>query len=130
MSEQENPYGEAESVEITEEKPVEAPSKEACTMAMLAHLLGLFSSFVGPLIIWLLKKDESPFVDEQAKEALNFQITLMIGFFISAILTYFCIGILTFFALYVIDVIFSIMATVAANKGESYKYPFNLRFIN
>ena len=60
-------------------KPTET-SKDARMWGMLCHLLGLFTSFVGPLIIWLLKKAEDPFIDDQGKEALNFQITLAIAF--------------------------------------------------
>jgi len=53
--------------------------QEDKTMAMLCHLLGILTAFLGPLIIWLVKKDQSPFVDDQGKEALNFQITLVIA---------------------------------------------------
>src|SRR5687767_6174019 len=54
------------------------PTPDDKTMATLAHVLGIFTSFVGPLIIWMIKKDTSPFVDDQGKEALNFQLTLLI----------------------------------------------------
>ena len=68
-------------------------SKDARNMAMLCHLLAIFTGFLGPLIIWLIKKDEDPFVDEHGKEALNFQITVFIAMFVSGILTMVCIGI-------------------------------------
>ena len=64
----------------------ESISQDEKTMALLAHLGGIFFGFIPSLIIWLIKKDESAFVAEQAKEALNFQITVMIGFVISFIL--------------------------------------------
>src|ERR1043165_9293283 len=56
-----------------------APDKDAVTMGMLCHLLGIFTWFLGPLIIWLIKKDQHPFVDDQGKESLNFQITTAIA---------------------------------------------------
>src|SRR5690348_1357609 len=59
-----------------------APDKDAKTMALLCHLLPIFTGFLGPLIIWLVKKDSSPFVDDQGKEALNFQITAFFGYLI------------------------------------------------
>ena len=58
---------------------VSAESPDAKTMGMLAHLLVIFTGFIGPLIIWLIKKDQSPFVNQQGKEALNWGLTLMIG---------------------------------------------------
>ena len=101
------------------------------TLGMLCHLLAIFTWFLGPLIVWLMKKDSSWFVDDQGKEALNFQIT--IGIFciagcLLAVLT--CgVGILFPIAVGVLDVIFCIMATVAASNGERYRYPFALRII-
>ena len=56
--------------------------KDDRTFGMLAHLLGAFTSFVGPLVIWMIKKEESPFVDDQGKEALNFQITIGLGYLV------------------------------------------------
>src|SRR4051794_22840279 len=66
------------------------PTKDAVTMGMLCHLLGIFTGFLGPLIIWLLKKDEHPFIDDQGKEALNFQIVAMLATF--ACLLGFCLA--------------------------------------
>ncbi|MHC4916086.1 MAG: DUF4870 domain-containing protein [Planctomycetota bacterium] len=98
------------------------------TMGMLCHLLGLFS-FIGPLIIWLIKKDQSKFVDYHGKEALNFQLTLLIGYFIGGALTLVCIGYFVIMAAWVVSIIFLIMGTVAANKGNVYRYPMCIRFI-
>jgi uncharacterized Tic20 family protein len=109
-------------------KPPEA-SKDARTFAMLAHLLAIFTSFLGPLIIWLVKKDEHPFVDEQGKEALNFQITVAIAYIVAGLLSFLCIGFLLFPAVWVVNLIFCIMACVAVNKGEHYRYPLTIRFI-
>ena len=96
---------------------------------MLCHLLGLFTSFVGPLIIWLLKKEEDPFIDNQGKEALNFQITMAIGWIVSALLTFVCIGAFLGIAVSVVDIIFCIIACIKANGGEAYRYPVSIRFI-
>jgi hypothetical protein len=98
-------------------------------MAMLAHLLGLFLSVIGPLIIWLTRKDQSTFVDDQGKEALNFQITMLIGFVAAGILSAVLIGLVLFPILWAADLILVIMASVAANQGTAYRYPVNLRLV-
>ncbi len=100
------------------------------TMGLLAHLLGGITCVVGPLLIWLIKKDESPFVDDQGKEAVNFQITILIGYVIAGALAgVFCIGGLLWGVVVVTSLIFAILGGVAANKGEVYRYPFALRLI-
>jgi uncharacterized Tic20 family protein len=105
------------------------PNKDARTMAMLCHLLAIFTSFVGPLIIWLIKKEQSPYVDKQGKEALNFQITVVIASFVAGLLTLVCIGFILLPAIFIVDLIFCIMGCVATNKGQDYRYPVSLRFI-
>lgn len=97
--------------------------------AMLAHVGGILFSFIAPLIIWLMFKDRGRFVDEQAKEALNFQITLIIGYVISGILFIIIIGAILFFVVWLAAIIFGIMAAIAANKGEAYRYPVAIRLI-
>jgi hypothetical protein len=96
---------------------------------MLCHLLAIFTSFLGPLIVWLIKKDEHSFVDEQGKEALNFQITALIAYLASGLLTFVCIGALLLPAVAIVDLIFCIMACIATNKGEHYRYPISLRIV-
>ncbi|MBP87922.1 MAG: hypothetical protein CMJ64_14560 [Planctomycetaceae bacterium] len=113
---------------VDDDKP-DSQSKDERTLGMLSHLLGVFTGFIGPLVIWLIKKDDSEFVDDQAKESLNFQLTILIGQVINCALMLVCIGYITFLALWVTTLIFCIMATVAANKGERYRYPINIRFI-
>jgi len=107
--------------------------KDDRTFGMLAHLLGAITSFVGPLVIYLIKKEESPFVEDQGKEALNFQITIAIGILASVVLTMVpFVGCFTFFvgpAIGVVGLIFSIIACLKANEGEAYRYPFALRLI-
>lgn len=112
-----------------------AVSQDEKTWGMLAHLSALggfiipFGSVLGPLIVWLLKKDEMPFVDQQGKEALNFQITMAIGFVVCVLLMFVLIGIPLFFALMIYALIMTIIATIEANKGKHYQYPFALRLI-
>jgi uncharacterized Tic20 family protein len=104
-------------------------SQNAKNMAMLCHLLGFFTSFIGPLIIWLLKKDEDSFVDQQGKEALNFQITIVIASFVAGLLSFLCIGFLLFPVIGILDLVFVIMACIKSSKGEAYKYPVSIRLI-
>ena len=112
--------------------PVGAPAPaDQRTMALVAHLLGIFTWFLGPLIIWLINKDDSSksFVTDQAKEALNFQITITIAMLICIVLTIVIIGGLLAPIVGLLNVIFCIIAAVKANNGEAYRYPFALRLI-
>jgi uncharacterized Tic20 family protein len=113
-----------------DEAIVSAPSQDDRNFSMLAHLLGIFTGFLGSLIIWLIKKDDSPYVAQEAKEALNFQITLLIGYLVSGVLVIILIGFLMLFALHIVNIIFSIIAAVAASKGQPYRYPFALRLVS
>ncbi|WP_214108918.1 DUF4870 domain-containing protein [Acrocarpospora catenulata] len=106
------------------------PGSDDTTMAMLAHLLGLLSSFVGPLVMYLLKKDESPYVRDQAAEALNFQLTVLVASIVSSILMVIIIGIFLLMAVLLGGVILSIMGAVAANNGSPYRYPLSIRFVS
>lgn len=127
MNEPENPQ---ESPQNTE-----AVSQDDRNLGMLCHLIALvgllipFGNILGPLVIWLVKKDQSSFVDVEGKEALNFNITVAIAGFVSFLLMAVAIG----FALVVIVAIFWIvMAIVAASKassGEHYRYPLTLRLV-
>lgn len=127
MAEEEQVQQEAEQAEGDEQ--VREVSKDAKTWAMLCHLLAIFTGFLAPLIIWLIKKDEEPFVDEHGKEALNFQITVFIASFVSGILTMVCVGVFMLLAVAIANIIFCILATVKANKGQPYRYPVSIRFI-
>ena len=101
------------------------------TMAMLAHLLGILTGFLGPLIIWLINKDkpEAAFVNDQAKEALNFQITLLIVYIVGIVLSIILIGIFINLAAWIACLVFSILGGMKANEGVEYRYPFALRLI-
>jgi uncharacterized protein len=115
--------------------------------AMFAHLSALLGGFVtagwagsigcfiGPLVIWMVKKETMPFVDDQAKEALNFNITVAIVFFALFLMTLLTLGIgivLTLPLMIVVGLawlVLTIIAAMKANQGESYRYPFALRLI-
>lgn len=99
------------------------PSDEDRQMAMFCHLGGLMG-IILPLVLWLTQKDKSVYIDEHGKEAVNFHITLMIGHFLGI----FTCGILNLILL-PISITFSIMAGMAANRGEDYRYPICIRFI-
>jgi len=97
-------------------------------LAMISHILRIFTWFVGALVIWLSVKDK-PFVQEQSKEALNFQITIGILWVASAILSFIGIGFLLYPLVWILNLIFCIMAGMAASKGEHYKYPISIRLV-
>ncbi len=100
--------------------------------AHLATLVGIiipFGTLLGPLVVWLIKKDTMPFVDDQGKEALNFNITVFIALVVSGILTLVLIGLLLLVVVGIAWLVLTIMAAMAANKGEAYRYPFTLRLI-
>ncbi|HJV87345.1 MAG TPA: DUF4870 domain-containing protein [Noviherbaspirillum sp.] len=107
-----------------------SPDKDECNLAMLAHLLGAFTGFVGVLILWLVKKDEPGFVAEEAREALNFQITVAIALAASVMLKLLLIGFLLFPIIIVVNFIFSILGAVSASRGRHYRYPLTLRLVS
>ena len=110
-------------------------SKEERTWGMLCHLSAFAFFFfpmghiVGPLVVWLIKKDEMPFVNEQGKESLNFQISITIYSIVAAILIILLIGIPLLVAIGVFSFVMVIIASVKANEGISYLYPLNIRVI-
>lgn len=97
--------------------------------ATLAHIGGILFSVIGPLVVFLVQKDKGLYVTEQSKEALNFQITLLIGYVVSGVLTIVVIGIIGLVVLPVLAIVFGIIAAIAANKGENYRYPLTLRLV-
>lgn len=105
--------------------------------AMLSHLLALvgyflvpFGNVIAPLIIYLMKKDESPFVADQSRESLNFQISVCIYALISGVLILILIGFLLLAVVLVAGAILTIIASVKAANGEAYRYPLTLRLIS
>jgi uncharacterized Tic20 family protein len=111
-------------------------NKDARTWATICHLSAL-STFVGiplgnilgPLVVWLLKRNDHPFVDDQGKEALNFQISMTIYGIIAGILVILLVGIALLALVAIADFILVIVASMKANDGELYRYPFTIRLI-
>jgi uncharacterized Tic20 family protein len=113
------------------------PDKDTKMWAMFCHLAGLafflpiipLAGLIAPLIIWQIKKDEHPFINENGKEAMNFQISIHIYFVASVILCLAVIGAFLIPAVLIVDVVFVIIAAVKTNNGQSYQYPLCIRFI-
>ena len=103
--------------------------QDSKNMAMLCHLLAIFTCFIGPLVIWLIKKDDHPFIDSQGKEALNFQITVLIAMFAAALLSPILIGIPFLIAVPIFNLVFCIIAAIKSSSGEPYRYPIVIRFL-
>ncbi|MFL6583494.1 MAG: DUF4870 domain-containing protein [Chthoniobacterales bacterium] len=112
------------------------PATTVRTWNALCHASALFGVFLhfpghllGPLIVWLLKRDESPEIDAHGKEALNFQISMLIYNLVAAV---FCLVLIGFFflaVLWVLNAVFVIIAAIQASEGKFYRYPMTIRFI-
>jgi uncharacterized Tic20 family protein len=113
----------------TTQPPLGQVSSDERLLAILCHVLTLFFSFIPPLVIYLLKRDESHFVKDHAKESLNFQITLAIFYFVSILLTLVLIGVLMLVALGLMHLILVIVAAVRAADNRLYRYPFSIRLV-
>jgi len=116
--------------------PAPATSADIRTWCVLCHaaaLLGLFFHFLGhilgPLIVWLVKRGDSPEVDAHGKESLNFQISMLIYDAIAAILCVVLIGIPILIALWVLNTVLVIIASIQASEGKFYRYPITIRLI-
>ncbi len=111
------------------------PSKKERQWATIAHLSAFFGfviplgNVLGPLVVWLIKREEGPFVDQQGKEALNLGISVTLYAAISYILVFILIGALLLIGLFIFWVIVVILAAVRANEGKGYRYPLVIRFI-
>lgn len=118
------------------ESVLTTPSSEARTWAMACHLAALVGwlgngvGFVlGPLAVWLIKRNDHPFIDEHGKEALNFQITMFIAFLVSVLLAFVLIGFALLAILGVAEIVLPILAGIKANEGKHFRYPLTLRLI-
>jgi uncharacterized protein len=124
----ENPYQSPEPV-LPELTP------EARNWAMLCHLsalLGILAGvamFVGPLVIWLIKRNEHPFIDDQGKEALNFQLSMLIYTIIAFATLCILVGFVLVPLVYVLNIVFVIVASIKASNGEVYRYPMTIRLV-
>lgn len=99
------------------------------TWSILVHIGGILFSWLAPLIVYLVFKDRSAVVRHHSAQALNFQLTLLIAYIVGFILTFVFIGILVLFAASIVSIIFGIMAAIAANNGQPYKYPVAITFV-
>jgi uncharacterized Tic20 family protein len=112
-------------------------NKDARMWGMLCHLAGLagfivpiiVSGIIAPLVIWLIKREDDPFIDENGKEAVNFQITMSIFSLICIPFVFIFIGIFLLIGVGIFNLICVIIAAIKTNNGEHYRYPFAFRFI-
>lgn len=115
------PYGSA--------APQMGPSDEKL-WATLIHVGGIFLGFWPALIGYLVLKDRGPFVRGHAASALNFQLTMLIGYVVGSILAFVIVGIFVLIAVYVLNIVFSIIAAMKANQGLEYTYPLSIKFLS
>jgi len=116
---------------------LEPPDRDARMWAMWCHLSALsglilqipFANLLVPFIIWRLKREDHPFIDQQGREALNFQISIFIYTVISVILILALVGILLLIAVYLFGIVCVIIAAIRANDGEHFRYPLTIRFL-
>jgi len=116
--------------------PGAAPTENERTWGMLAHLSALAGLVVpligivlGPLVVWLAKRDESVFVAAHAKEALNFNISVLLGAIVCMLLMLVFIGVLLGTALFIAWLVMTLVAAIKASEGHPYQYPFSLRLV-
>ena len=115
--------------------PGTPPTQDERTWGMLAHLsafVGLvvpLGNIIAPLVIWLARRDGSAFVEIEAKEALNFNISVALGAIVCALLTLVFVGILLGVALFVTWLVMTIIAAIKASEGIGYRYPVSLRLV-
>ena len=110
----------------TETQPLLTPTSDERTMAILSHVLCIVAWIIAPLVIYLIKKDESKFVAEHAKESINFQLTLTL---VAILLVITVIGIFFIWILSILAIVLIVVATIKASENKLYRYPFTIRFI-
>ncbi|HYN53761.1 MAG TPA: DUF4870 domain-containing protein [Methylotenera sp.] len=109
---------------------ITTPSSDDKNIATVTHLAGTVFSFIPSLIVWILKKDDNEYISSQAKEALNFQITVLIAQFVAGVLALILIGFVFMGIIWLANIVLCIIAAISTSKGEIYRYPLTLRFIN
>ncbi|MEN8236267.1 MAG: DUF4870 domain-containing protein [Pseudomonadota bacterium] len=119
----------------SKKQPSKTNASQEQTWAMLTHLSAFaeflfpFGNIIAPLILWLIKRDEFPIVDEHGKEALNFQISVTIYFIVSLVLIILIIGIPMLLAVAIFQFVCIVVAAIKASEGKVYHYPLSIRFI-
>lgn len=113
---------------MTQQTTVQLDNK---TLSVISHLGGILAGFLVPLIVWLMIKDNKSqaSVAVHAKEALNFQITVLMGSFVGILLSFILIGFLVWPLVYILNLVFSIQAAIAASNNKDYIYPYSIRLI-
>lgn len=116
---------------VSTNSPVMGGTAEDRNLAMLTHLSGIILGFIVPLIVWLINKDNAAkaYLTAESKEALNFQITILIGYVICWILSFVLIGLFLLPLLWILNLVFCILAAVAVSNKGTYRYPFALRLV-
>lgn len=110
-------------------------SSEERNMAMLCHLLALaglmlpMGNIIGPLVMWLIKKDTMPMVDAAGKESLNFQITVSIALIACFVTIWLILPFFLMIAIAIAAVVFTIIAAIKTSEGVAYRYPWTIRFL-
>ncbi|MGD8377533.1 MAG: DUF4870 domain-containing protein [Acidobacteriota bacterium] len=111
-------------------------SRDARRWAMLAHLTALagllgngIGFLIGPLVVWLVKREDDPFIDQQGKEAVNFQLTMFLALFLSVPLVFLVVGIPIMIAIGLLMCVLPVFAAIRAQEGVAYRYPLTLRFL-
>jgi uncharacterized protein len=114
----------------------QAVTENERTWGMLAHLsalvgvvLPVVGCILGPLVVWLMRRDQSAFVDGQAKEALNFNLAVVLGSIVCSLLMLVFIGFVLIAALYIAWLVMTLIAAIKASEGIAYRYPYTLRFV-
>lgn len=116
------------------ENPI-SEDKNTRDLAMAMHLLAFsgmvfpFGNLLGPLVLWLMKREESVFLDFHGREVLNFQISLVIWYAVSGILAFILVGFVLMAILALMSIIWTIMGALRASSGEYYHYPITIRFL-
>jgi len=116
-------------------QPIYYTNNEERTMSMLCHLSALamfvipFGSILGPLIVWLMKKDQYPEVDRQGKDAINFHLSMLIYTLVAVFLILVLIGIMLLVVIGAFTLIMIIIASIKSNNGERFEYPLSIKFI-
>ncbi|MBV8636464.1 MAG: DUF4870 domain-containing protein [Candidatus Eremiobacteraeota bacterium] len=105
------------------------PTQDDKTLAILTHLSGIFFSIIVPLVVLLTSKDTRPWLADQSKEALNFQITVLIGYFVSGALMILLVGFFLFFIVWALSIVLCILAAVRVSQGEPFRYPLTIRLV-
>ena len=126
--------GDTETAAMSNELSVEQ-ADEVRRLAMYCHLAGLlgylipFGNVIGPLVLWLMKREEHPYIDEQGKEALNFQLSMLAYVLLAFALVLVLVGFLLLPLLALFQIVMTVIAALKAKEGEAYRYPLTLRFI-